>query len=250
MYIIDSHAHLMQDPFHYMDRMPVDDFIALLDDAGIQKTVLFTLTGLVRDFQLHNDELAGVVARHPDRLVGLGTVNPWYGDEAVQEAERCFTELGFSGLKFSPWYQGFLVNSSVMHPICELAEKHDKTLFIHTGTPPGSSPLQVGNLALAYPNVRIVMAHLGLPDLWWEAVVTAARHPNVYVETAGAHSLSIKRAVEILGTHKVLYGSDAPFGGRNNLFFQRDKILLLDLPDTDLERIMALNTAEVFKISL
>ena len=67
------------------------------------------------------------------------------------------------------------------------------------------------------------MAHLGLPDLWWEAIATAKRHPNVYLETAGAHSLSIKRAVEILGPSKVLYGSDAPFGGRNNIFFQRDR---------------------------
>lgn len=100
---MDSHAHLMQDPFHYMESMPVDDFIALLDDAEVQKTVLFTLTGLVRDFQRHNDELADFVARHPDRLVGLGTVNPWYGDGAVQEAERCFVELAFAGLKFSPW---------------------------------------------------------------------------------------------------------------------------------------------------
>jgi predicted TIM-barrel fold metal-dependent hydrolase len=108
--------------------------------------------------------------------------------------------------------------------------------------------LQVGNLASRHPNVTFVMAHLGLPDLWWEAVAAAQRHRNIYLETAGAHSLSIKRSVELLGPERVLFGSDSPFGGRNNVFFQRDKILMLDFPEQDQNQIMRLNAARVFNI--
>ncbi|MBW7883516.1 MAG: amidohydrolase family protein, partial [Caldilineaceae bacterium] len=95
MRIIDSHTHLMQEGFQYLAGMPVDEFLDLLGEADIETAVIFTLTGLIRDFQAHNDELAEVVAAHPGRLVGLGSVNPWYGEEAVREVRRCFTELGF-----------------------------------------------------------------------------------------------------------------------------------------------------------
>src|SRR5262245_61594618 len=144
MRIIDSHTHFMPDGFQYLTGLPVDEFLALMDEADIDVSVLFTLTGLIRDFQVHNEELARVVHAHPTRLVGLGSVNPWYGDDAVREVRRCFEELGFAGLKLHPWFTGFLVNSPVMYPICEVAAEFDKTIFLHTGTPPGSAPLQVG----------------------------------------------------------------------------------------------------------
>ncbi len=249
MRIIDSHTHLMQDGFQYLAGMSVADFISLMDEAQIATSVLFTLTGLIRDFKIHNDELAQVVAAHPGRLVGLGSVNPWYGDDAVAEVRRCFEELNFAGLKLHPWFTGFLINSPVMYPICEVAAEFGKPILFHTGTPPGSAPLQVGILAADFPGINFVMAHLGLPDLWWEAVAAAARHPNIYLETAGAHSLSIQRAVEMVGPSRVLYGSDMPFGGRNNVFFQRDKINLIGFSEDELEQIMGGNAARIFGIS-
>lgn len=246
--IIDSHTHLMEEPFQYLNGMRLDDFIDLLDHATIDTAVLFTLTGLIRDFREHNDRLATAVARYPERLVGLGSVNPWYGEEAHAEIRRCFTELGFRGLKLHPWFTGFLVNSPIMDPICELAAEYGKPIFFHTGTPPGSAPLQVGVLAERHPNVVFVLAHLGLPDLWTEAVAAAKRNPNLYLETAGAHSLSIVKAVENVGADRVLYGSDAPFGGPQNVLFQRDKLLMLDLSEEALGKIMGQNAKRIFGI--
>jgi predicted TIM-barrel fold metal-dependent hydrolase len=248
MRIIDSHTHLMEDGFQYLPGLSLNAFVNLMDNAGIDVSVIFTLAGLIRDFRAHNDELAEAVAEYPDRLVGLGSVNPWYGDEAVEEVRRCFTDLGFAGLKLHPWYTGFLVNSPVMDSVCEVVAEFDKPVFLHTGTPPGSAPLQVGALASRHTRVVFVLGHLGLPDLWTEAVAAAQRHRNIYLETAGAHSLSIRKAVEILGPERVLFGSDSPFGGKNNVFFQRDKISLLGLPERDEERIMSLNAAEIFDV--
>ena len=248
MITVDSHTHLMQEPFQYLTGLSADRFMALLDEAEIDVAVVFTLVGLIRDFREHNDELARVLASYPGRLVGLGSVNPWYGGEALEEVKRCFEELGFAGLKLHPWFTGFLVNSDIMDPICEMAADSRKPIFIHTGTPPGSAPLQVGNLASRHPEVLLVMGHMGLPDLWWEAVAAAKRHANLYLETAGAHSLSIKRAVEILGSDRVLFGSDSPFGGWNNVYFQREKIAMLGLPKHDLENIMGLNASRIFNI--
>lgn len=248
MKIIDSHTHLMVEPFQYLPGLPVSEFLDLMDKAEVNISVIFTIVGLIRDFSQHNDELAKVVRAYPTRLVGLGSVNPWYGDEALAEIHRCFAELNLSGLKLHPWFTGFLVNSELMNPICELAAKFDKPIFLHTGTLPGSAPLQVANLALRFPTVRFILGHMGLPDLWWEAVAAAVRHPNIYLETAGAHSLSIKRAVELLGAERVLFGSDSPFGGSNNVFFQLKKITLLDFSLQEQKQIFGLNAARIFDI--
>ena len=64
-----------------MSGMPLDEFVAMLDSAEIDRAVIFTLEGLVRDFQRHNDELAGAIQRYPNRLVplGLGESLVWRG---------------------------------------------------------------------------------------------------------------------------------------------------------------------------
>jgi predicted TIM-barrel fold metal-dependent hydrolase len=45
-----------------------------------------------------NDELAGLVARHPGRIHGLASVDAYDGDRAAREAERAIRDLGLRGL--------------------------------------------------------------------------------------------------------------------------------------------------------
>ena len=52
---------------------------------------------------LSNDEVAGFVRRHPDRLVGVASVDLHRPMEAVRELRRCVRELGFRALRIVPW---------------------------------------------------------------------------------------------------------------------------------------------------
>src|SRR5581483_3602041 len=48
-----------------------------------------------------NDNIAEIVARHPDRFVGMGTV-PFQAPElAIQELDRITKSLGFRGIEIS-----------------------------------------------------------------------------------------------------------------------------------------------------
>src|SRR5438105_10741647 len=49
---------------------------------------------------LSNDLVADAVRRWPDVFVGFGGIDPWKGNDAIVEAERCIIELGLKGLKF------------------------------------------------------------------------------------------------------------------------------------------------------
>jgi aminocarboxymuconate-semialdehyde decarboxylase len=53
-----------------------------------------------------NDHIAGLVAKHPDRLMGMGTVPLQDPGMAIAELERTIGELGFRGVELSTNVRG------------------------------------------------------------------------------------------------------------------------------------------------
>src|SRR5207244_6817844 len=53
-----------------------------------------------------NDRLAEIVAGHPDRFVGLGTVPLQNVDLALAELDRCVKQLGLRGVEILPNVNG------------------------------------------------------------------------------------------------------------------------------------------------
>ena len=83
-----------------MDRMGVD--IQAVSPAP-QQTYYWAEPGLALEVsRMINDRLAGIVAEHPDRFVGLGTVPLQNADMAVTELERCVKQLGLRGVEINP----------------------------------------------------------------------------------------------------------------------------------------------------
>src|SRR5258708_34974004 len=75
-----------------MDRMGID--IQAVSPAP-QQTYYWTEPGLGAEVsRMVNDRLAEIVARWPDRFVGLGTVPLQHVELAVIELERCVEHLG------------------------------------------------------------------------------------------------------------------------------------------------------------
>ncbi|HVA90588.1 MAG TPA: amidohydrolase family protein, partial [Chloroflexota bacterium] len=176
-----------------------------------------------------------------NRFIPFGTVNPRDGDVALREMERCVRDLGHRGFKLHPWFTSFLANSPASHEVSRQGERLGVPFIIHSGTPPNSSPLQIAEMARVAPGTTFILAHMGLPDLWKEALSAARRYPNILLETAGTPSLAIRVAVERLGAHRVVYGSDLPFGDKCNVFFQIQKIRDLRLSPEDESLILGGN---------
>ena len=87
-----------------MDRMGID--IQAVSPAP-QQTYYWTDAGLgVELSRMVNDRLAEIVAKWPDRFVGLGTVPLQNVDLAVAELERCVKQLGLRGVEINPSVNG------------------------------------------------------------------------------------------------------------------------------------------------
>lgn len=184
------------------------EFVTFMDSAGIDHAVVLSHDGLFNPTPEANDEVAAFVGEYPDRMVGFCTVSPRHAT-AVQEVERCFTELGMRGLKLHPWLQGFSMHERSLDPICEVVIEHQGILLCHDGTPPYSTGLQIAALARRHPKLPVVLGHGGLHDCWREALQATIETPNVYLCICGTPPYAARKILQDAPAGKVLFGTDA-----------------------------------------
>ncbi len=190
--------------------------------------------GPLFDVSLNRDGLATIIAEHgyegccvfhPDNeyvrtvvesipeayaLVWANPRLPGY----LEEAERFLEHPKFLGMKLHPLIDGYHPNEPVVHPLMELLVERSLPVLIHCGHPIFTLPWSIEELAVNFPDVKVVLGHMGHGNVIYinASIDVAARNPNVYLETSGMpmHT-KIKEAVERVGPERVLYGSDAPF---------------------------------------
>jgi hypothetical protein len=168
-----------------------------------------------------NDEVAEFVAAAPDRRIGFLSIHPEVAD-AEDELERARTDLGLKGIKLGPNYQVFDPLGAASLRVYELAERHGLPILFHQGASPVQDaplryahPLLMDEIAIRFPELRIVMAHLGHP---WQrdAIVTIRKHPHVYADVSAlfyrpwSFYEGLRLATEWGTLGKLLFGSDFP----------------------------------------
>ena len=168
-----------------------------------------------------NDATATFAAAHPDRLIGFMALHP-FDPDCLEELERCRTDLGLRGIKLAPNYQNYDPLDSRALAIYGEAQRHGLPILFHQGTSAVRTapiryahPLLIDEIAIRYPDLRIIMAHLGHP--WQvETCVVIRKHPHVYADLSGnfyrpfSFWEQMVKVVEWNVAHKVLLGSDYP----------------------------------------
>ena len=113
-----------------------------------------------------------------------------------------------------------------MMKVMDLARKYKVPVRYHSGVPGGYAiayhgfpatynPLWAHTLAVAYPDVPIIMEHAGIEGGWWEhfydaSLHVAAGHKNVYLETGRFWTELYYKALNdpSIGAEKLLWGTD------------------------------------------
>ncbi len=209
-----------------------------------------------------NDDLAAICARHPGRLVALGTVPLQETEMAVAELERCVREHGMRGVEISTNVNGAEISIPRLAPFFARAEELDVLLFIHplgfsdgrrmaqhyfinTIGNPLESTLAVGHLIHdgvldRHPGLKICVAHGGgyiahyvgrMDHAWRHRPEVRARIPkppseylrHMYFDTVLYDEAEIETLVRRWGAGHVLLGTDWPYG-----MSERDPVGLLE----------------------
>jgi hypothetical protein len=175
-----------------------------------------------------NEIIADYVKQHPEKLVGWASVDPNEPD-CVEQLVHCVEDLGLRGLKLGPVYQHFDPQGRKHWPLFKMCQDLNLPIMWHQGaTFPSRArlgwglPLQLEDIALDFPDLRMIVAHLGHP--WEEDLVVLIRKcPNVYADISAVHYRpwrywqAMVTAMEYGVIHKILLGSDFPSGTITNV---------------------------------
>jgi hypothetical protein len=185
------------------------------------KVIVFGLKAPYCGVDVPQELVAEFVGRHQDRFVGWCSVNP-NDEDCVEQLEYNVNELGLRGLKVAPIYQNFDPQDPKHLPLFKKAEAldiptiwHQGTSFVRPGPLKWANPIQLEDIAVACPNLRMMIAHMGHP---WEdeCVVLIRKHPNLYANISALHYRPLRHymafisALEYGVEHKLVFGSDFP----------------------------------------
>jgi predicted TIM-barrel fold metal-dependent hydrolase len=145
------------------------------------------------------------------RVVPCCQVNPNDGDPAFAEIRQAATEWGMRLLKIMPAIYHIQLTGPLAHRLLTTARELGMVVNIHSGGGI-SHPLGIGALARRFPDVTILMDHMGYREWTSDAIEVARDNPNVYLGTtiAAVEPVTVERAVRELGPERVVYGSNWP----------------------------------------
>jgi predicted TIM-barrel fold metal-dependent hydrolase len=186
------------------------------------RTIVFGGKARLSGLWVDDHYIASYVAAHPDTLIGFMSLDPTQ-DGWQDELVYGHRTLGLRGIKLMPMYAGFRPQDPRLDALWEYAAQYQLPVLLHTGTTFVSQapleytlPRHLDEVAIRYPSVKIILAHLGHP-YEGECVAVIRKHPNVYADVSALHYRpfqlyqSLMLVQEYGVWHKVLFGTDYPF---------------------------------------
>jgi predicted TIM-barrel fold metal-dependent hydrolase len=227
--------------------------LASTEQTGVTARVINSPTAFIEDADGNpppdatrriNDEMAETCIKHPSKLYGLATVDPFSGDAAARELTRAVTELRLRGVFVESARKNLLLGDKESRPMLKTAAELGVPVFVHPQTDPelhkrfsrtggigrryargtingaalinmvesgafDEAPrLQMVITTLAFGALMLVAGFGNGQNIRSDAPALARRH--VYIDTMGLHPALVRTAVDLLGADHVLMGTDWP----------------------------------------
>jgi predicted TIM-barrel fold metal-dependent hydrolase len=234
--------------------------LEVMDESGIWRVGLVNYPS--PDIMGFDDSTNAFAAKYasaaPERLIPYGGVHPRFTDDPEGQVEELL-QLGTRILKIHPPHQAYPANAYTMglEPLGRIyrrCEDRGLPVTIHTGTSifPGARckygrPMELDDVALDFPDLRIIMAHGGRP-LWMdEAFFVLRRHRNIVLEISGIPPLKLLEYFPRLADvgDRVIWGTDWPSPGVKDLRQNLEQFLSLPLSPALKDRITRHTPLEV-----
>ncbi|MGA0611403.1 amidohydrolase family protein [Caldimonas sp. KR1-144] len=174
-----------------------------------------------------NEEIAEAAKANADIMIAFASIDPHKGKMGAREARKLVEEYGVKGFKFHPTVQGFHPNDRMAWPIYEVVAEYKLPAIFHSGHSgigsgmrcggglrlEYSNPMHLDDVAIAFPDMQIVIAHPSWP--WQDEALSVAMHkPNVWIDLSGwspkYFPAQLVQYANTLLKDRVLFGSDYP----------------------------------------
>ncbi len=231
--IVDVHSHCLQ-PDHisapgqraleavgYAPMQPysLDDYLEAMEP--VDHAILFGVRAVANGHISPNKMIADWVRRAPEKLIGFMAIDPMEGDY-LDQIDRGVGEQGLRGIKIYPTLAHFDPADPNVFALYEKAQRLGLPILSHVGAQPNprailaySQPISFDTVAMAFPELKIIIAHLAHP---WQrdCAVVVRKNPNVFADISGVwhrpwHGWeAMMTMVEWGVTDKLFFGSDYP----------------------------------------
>lgn len=208
--------------------------------------LVMMLTNKVKDIPAGNDYVYTLKTQADERVIqfvwattGIKNISA-YLDQKLDA-------WNFQGVKLHQCWEKFSVDSGFFREVASWAEIHNMPLFIHL-----ISNKEVNKL-IAYkrnhPKLKLIIAHLFGLELFIKANF---KDDQLYFDISPMPLISthrLKMAINFVGSDKILFGADTPYGVKDNLRHSLNRINNLDIPEKDKKLILGMNMAKLLDIS-
>ena len=234
--LVDCHSHVWVYPGHLSDEFvneanarsrghrldlhipPEKHFQAM---AAVDKVIVFGLRAHHSGLAVPNTYIAEYAAGHAEKVIGFGAIDPVV--DPIAETLEEIVSLKLRGVKLGPIYQNIDPTDPRMMTVYEFCQAHRLPIMIHqgatfvrTGPLKYALPIQLEDVAIAFPKLKLIIAHLGHPWIA-ETLVLIRKQPNLYSDISALHyrpwqfynALIMAKEYGVLD--KILFGSDYPF---------------------------------------
>lgn len=265
--IIDCHVHLNN--YHEEIAVSLDESLdrlqAAMAEAGVDHAIILT-SYLVTPHRPSAAQVIQAVERISSLSVVAGISYLHYRERDLRELADFLAAGLVRGLKLYPGYEPFYPHDRRLQVVYELAEEFDVPVMIHTGdtyNPRGkvkyAHPLEVDEVAVDHPGVKLVICHLGNPWLV-DCMEVVYKNPNVYADISGLVLGEFTEAFEHYMAEQVedvilyagepdrfLFGTDWPICSMRSYV---DFVKQLRMPEADRHAMFYENARRLFRLPL
>lgn len=242
--IIDGHVHIHPNANGFGDKYDatLENLIKNIKESAVEKAVLLPIHPKVS-----NKFIADACKKYPKCLVGFASVDP---KDCLAEyfLSHDIKKYRLKGLKLHPRLQNFDLSLPLHDPIFNKCVELEIPVIIDAFpgvTPQGVSvPFQIGEIASAHPDLKIIIGHAGGYKVL-DSLTVAKNNKNVYLDLSYSltyfKSSSVEQdilfAIRKIGADRCIYGSDHPENELGITFNKTADYLIPYLSNNDMDFI-------------
>lgn len=184
--IIDTHTHIY-------NQKDLKSYLLKAKNRVSKIFIMHEPIGIGGDSRVSLEQLLEFVSRNTNLFL-LGSIDMTENvGEQLKKLEKLLQRNKIIGIKLYPGYQYFYPFDRKIYPIAKLCQKYKKPLVFHSGDvydPKGkailkySHPIYVDELAVKFPELKLVICHFGFPYLL-ETASIVCKNKNIYTDISG-----------------------------------------------------------------
>jgi len=244
--VVDAHGHLGPLGMYPMDEAGpaahAKQMATYMDRLGIDLTIVSGARALFTDPVSGNRQLEELLKPYEGRIHAYFTFNPRYADALVEQLDASFSRPCFVGFKLLTSYWNVSLDDPRFEPCWAYAHAHRLPILVHTWGKGAADPALLTDVAPAYPDAVLLLAHCGGPERE-AAIKLVEQNPNVYLEWAGGFTSPEpwQDALQRTGG-RMVFGTDSV---AHNATWELGRLLSQDIPDDQLVPILGANMRDI-----